>query len=231
MIRRALLVAGLLALCSVLASAGPVVLTFEGLQNSEPVDNFYNGGTGGFGSGPGPSLGISFTDNSQAFIQDEDGGSLNAAGLPSPDTGLVFLSGAAATMNVPAGFTTGFSFFYSAINVPGVINVWSGLDDGGTLLATLTLPVTPSEVGSNPACTDGIEPFCPLVPIGVSFSGTAMSVDFGGTENQIVFDDITLGSATAGGGTPSVPEPSTFAMLGLGVALTGLRAIRRKQAR
>ena len=47
------LMAVIFALAVASAQANTVVLSFEGLQNLEPVNNFYNGGTGGFGSGPG----------------------------------------------------------------------------------------------------------------------------------------------------------------------------------
>ena len=70
--RKALLVLGLLAVFSLSAKAS-IVLTFEGLKNSEPVNNFYNGGFGGDGSGPGPNFGVSWS-NAQAFIEDEAGG-------------------------------------------------------------------------------------------------------------------------------------------------------------
>src|ERR1700683_1968646 len=108
------------------AKASPIGLTFEGLANEQSVDNYYNGGLAGDGTGPGPSYGITFTDNALSIISDQDGGSGSFADAPSGDTIVFFLSGAAATMNVPAGFSTGFSFFYSAINLGGTINVWSG---------------------------------------------------------------------------------------------------------
>ncbi|MGA9867620.1 MAG: PEP-CTERM sorting domain-containing protein [Acetobacteraceae bacterium] len=205
------------------ARATTTVLTFEGLGDEEPILNFYNGGFGGNGSGPGPSDGITFSANSLAIIEGNAGGSGNIQGEPSPVTVAFFLSGGADVMDVPAGFTTGFSFFYSAINNPGVINVWSGLDDTGTLLATLDLPVTPSgPFGSPPCAASGS--FCPFLPIGVTFPGTAMSVDFGGTANQIAFDNITLGSGTPVG----APEPASLALLGVG--LLGLGAVSRRKA-
>jgi hypothetical protein len=49
-------------------AAGVEVLTFEGLQNLEPVGSFFSEGTGGNGSGPGPDFGISFSSNALALI-------------------------------------------------------------------------------------------------------------------------------------------------------------------
>jgi hypothetical protein len=46
------------------AVAGPlagVSLGFDGLQDGEQVLDFYNGGFGGLGSGPGPMFDVSFT--------------------------------------------------------------------------------------------------------------------------------------------------------------------------
>lgn len=212
---------------SITASADPIVLTFQGLQNDEEVLNYYNGGTGSLGSGPGPSYGITFNPDALAIINTDNGGTGNFEGAPGGDTVLYFLSGS-AIMDVPAGFTTGFSLYYSAVNEGGTINVYSGLDDGGTLLTTLTLPATP-EGYPTPPCTNPSEIFCPFQSFGVTFSGTAMSVDFGGTVNQIGFSDITLGSATPGPSS-TTPEPATFGLLGLGLASSALISRKRRGA-
>jgi hypothetical protein len=37
-------------------AADTILLDFEGLGDLKAVSNFYNGGTGGNGSGPGPNL-------------------------------------------------------------------------------------------------------------------------------------------------------------------------------
>jgi len=211
-----------------------IVLDFEGLGDQEPVNEFYNGGTGGNGSGPGQNFGVSFSTNSLSIIDADAGGTGNFGGEPSPSTVLFFLTGAAATMNVPAGFITGFSFYYSAISSPGTIRVYDGLNASGNLLATLDLPLTPNNGAPDPTGA-----FSPLVPIGVTFAGTAMSVDFGGTVNQVAFDNITLGSSTPGGGggpppTPALPAPTLspgwlLALIGL-VGVIGLsRRYRRSR--
>lgn len=208
------------------ANAKVFVLNFAGLDGNaeEPVNNYYNGGTGGNGSGPGPNYGIVFSSNGLA-CSGQPGGTCNTAEIPGgPGANvLFFLGGTAATMNVAAGFTTGFSFYYSAVNEPGFINVWSGLNDTGTLLATLTLPLTPND--GDPGC-QGTN-FCPYVPINVAFAGTAESVDFGGSLNQVGFADVTLGS-----NTPGIPEPATWGLmlLGLGGIGAAARLSRRRLA-
>jgi len=208
------------ALSTSLASAGTIVLTFEGLQDLEPIENYYNGGLGGLGSGPGPNYGIIFGPDSLAIVSGAVGGSGNFSGSPSGTTIAFFLTGTGDVMDVPAGFDTGFSFYYSAVVYPGEVDVYDGLDGTGSLLAALDLPVTPS--GGSPECTYGA--YCPWFPIGVSFAGTAESVVFTGTANYIGFDNITLGSQTPG---PPVPEPGTMALLGSGLAF--LRMMRRRK--
>jgi hypothetical protein len=209
---------------------GAQVLTFEGLDESEAVEDYYDGGTGGNGSGPGPDYGIVFSPNALATIDADQGGGGNFGGEPSPDTVLFFLTGDAATMNVAAGFTTGFSFFYSAINQAGSITVYDGVDATGNVLAMLSLPLTPNNGAPDPTGA-----FSPLLPIGVSFSGTARSVDFAGTINQIGFDNITLGSATPEDTSgPDAPEIPTLGSVGLvalilSVALTGFALLARRR--
>jgi len=202
------------------AWGGVIVLDFEGLGNSEPVQSFYDGGLGGDGSGPGPSYGIAFSTNALAIIDSDAGGTGNFGGEPSPDTILYFLEGAAATMNVPAGFDTGFSFFYSAVNYTGSVTVYDGLNGTGTILATLNLPLTPYSGAPDPT---GI--YSPLVPFGVAFQGVARSVDFSGSENQICFDNITLSSETPWEGV--IPEPTTLVLLALGGLAIRIRQRRR----
>lgn len=54
-----------------------------------------------------------------------------------------------------------------------------------------------------------------------------MSIDFGGTVNQIGFDDITFGSAEAGGGPTDVPASAGILLMPLGVGLLARKRIRQ----
>src|ERR1017187_6457894 len=202
--RRVFLVFAFVAMFALAANAGVVTLTFEGIGDEQPVGNYYNGGAG-------TNYGIQFGSDSLAIISDQNGGTGNFNEEPSCCTALFFLTGPGDIMDVAAGFTTGFSFYYSAVNNAGSVSVYSGLDGTGTLLASLTLPVTGD--GSGLLGCGGTN-FCPFTPIGVTFAGTAESVNFTGTANQIAFDNVTLGASTPGSG--STPEPGAFSLLGLG---------------
>jgi hypothetical protein len=197
-------------------------LTFEGLQDQEGIANYYNGGTGSLGSGPGTNHGIYFSANSLACIDVDAGGGCNTANEPTESTSLFFLSGGAAIMNVTGGFTTGFSFFYSS-NGAAFVNVYDGLNGTGNLLATLNLV---SNFNNN--CTgDPNGSYCNWDAVGVAFAGTAMSVDFGGAANFVTFDNVTINSQTPGG---VVPEPMSMILLGTGLAgVAGARRRRKQQ--
>jgi len=153
-----------------------IVLDFEGVGNINAVGNFYSG------------LGVFFTENALSVVDSDAGGSGNFGGEPTPDTALFFLQGTGTFMNVPAGFSTGFSFWYTAINTAGSIAVYDDVNCVGTLLATLFLPQTIVNGAPDPTGQ-----FSPFFEIEVSFSGVAKCVSFAGTENQIAFDNIQLG--------------------------------------
>ncbi len=228
-VRLSTIVAAMVVMTAMSASAAVIDLTFEGIatypwdSTNTYVLEYYNGGLSSVGS-TGPNYGVSFPANALNICLNNlsticSNTSRGGLGDPNSQLGaLFFLSGSNTYVNVAAGFTTGFSFNYTAINVGGTVNVWSGLNGTGSLLASLVLPTTPSG-----PCNGYNAGFCPFYPVGVAFSGTAMSIDFGGTANQIVFDDVTFGSSTVGG----VPEPSSLILLGSGVlGLAGL--VRRK---
>ncbi len=191
-----------------------ITLTFVGLRDQEPIQNYYNAGLGGFGSGPGPSDGITFGPGSLALISEDVGGNGSFNEAPY-DTVAYFVSGPGVIMNVASGFTTGLSLYYSSPAAPGSVTVWSGLNGTGTELADIILPTTP-EGGAGCNTT-----YCPWFAIGFTFSGTAESVDFSGAADEVGFSAITLGSA--------VPEPSTWAMMIVGFAGLAFAGYRTKR--
>ncbi len=195
-----------------------IVLDFEGAGSGAQLLNFYNGGTDSAGNS-GTNYGIGFGSNALAAIDSDDGGSGNFANEPSSKTTMFFLSGS-AVLNYAAGFDTGFSFFYSSSTAASV-KVYDGIDATGTLLADIPLTAQ-----FNQGCTgDPTGGFCNWTAVGASFAGIAKSIDFGGTVNQVGYDNITFGSSTPG----KVPEPASLALVGAGIA--AILRTRRRTAR
>ena len=169
------------------ASAEVYKLTFEGLKDNEEILEFYNGGTGSQGSS-GPNYGISFSANALALIESSAGGSGNFSNPPSEHTVAFWLEGTSAVMNVPAGFNTGFSFYYSS-NFAASVIVYDDVNGTGNVLATI--PIESQRQGDG--CSDSN--YCNWSVAGASFIGTAKSVSFGGTADYTVYDDITFGTS------------------------------------
>lgn len=215
-VSRAVLAAALMAGATA-AQAAPIVLDFEGAGNLANLNNFYNGGTDSLGNS-GTNYGIAFGANTLSIIDEDAGGNGNVANEPTPSTIMFFLTGS-AVLNYAPGFTTGFSFFYSSATAASVV-VYDGLDATGNVLATLNLASQ-----FNDGCVgDPSGDYCNWTAVGAAFSGTAKSIDFGGTVNRTGYDNITFGSATPIVGT--VPEPTSLLLAAL--ALGGLAASRRR---
>lgn len=218
-----------------LGMAGTTVLTFDELGvipssvGEEPILNFYNGGYAGNGTascgyavcGPGPNYGVSFESNALVLSSEDVGGGGNFTNEPSQPNILFFLTGTGDVMDVPGGITTGFSFYYSGNSAEGngSVDIYSGLDGTGTLLASFLV-----NTSLTPLCSSG-PAYCVWEPDGVAFGGTAESVVFAGAANYIGWDDITLGSSS-----PVTPEPASLLLIGTGLAglATKLRRQRRK---
>jgi len=197
------------------ASANSVeLLTFYHLQDLQQVGNFYNGGVS---NASVPNYGITFSSNFYGLISASQGGVGNFA--PDPTfTPVIFILGsvsqtATGTMNVTNGFASGINFFYTAA-FQETAKVWSGLNGTGSLLATINL--TPNDSG----CTTFA--YCNWTDVGAAFSGTAKSVTFTGLADGVGIADITLGQRAS-----LVPEPSTFYLLGTGIACFCAQGIRR----
>ena len=203
------------------AMAAVVVLDFEGVGDLANINNFYNGGTDSLGNS-GVNYGVAFSTATLGIV-DSDAGGGDIANEPSGQTAMFFLDASNSVLNVAAGFTTGFSFFYTSASAASV-SVWDGLGATGNQLGTLNLT---AQFNGNGCVGDPNGQFCNWTAVGVAFAGTAMSIDFGGTANQIAFDDITFGSKDPG--PPPIPEPSTYALMALGLAGIGFVARRRKQ--
>jgi hypothetical protein len=214
------------------ASATVVDLTFEGIPftngNTGPIGNYYNGGAG-------PNYGITFSPNSIVLCYNTptvscSNTSRGGFGDPHSQTeGLDFADTNPAYLTDAAGFTTGFSLFYSspfgtAVGGEG-LEVFSGPDGTGSLLASLTLTDTPNGA-CNFSYSQGAE-YCPFEPLGVSFSGVAESIVFTGRPDFAEYDDITFGSVTPGPTSSNTPEPSSFILLFTGAGAIASEVRRR----
>lgn len=203
--------------------ADPVTLTFEGLRDQESILNYYNGGAGSLGS-TGTNYGIGFAGNTLALIDSDAGGSGNFANEPTGDTVMFFLSGASTILNVAAGFTESFSFYYSTRLNTGVVNLYDGVDGGGRLVGTLDLAALGTNCAGDPTGS-----FCNWRMASLSFAGVVRSIDFGGAANLTAFDNITFGNI--GGTTPpggEAPEPGSLLLAAS--ALLALRTAARRRA-
>lgn len=215
------------------ANADVIVLDFEGINPSHPhgndvfVQDFYNGGTASNGTS-GTNYGIGFSANAINICLNTESAtcsntSRGGEGNPNSQlSALFFLTGSETFMNVAAGFDTGFSFFYAAPNNAGSVSVFDDLDGTGNLLASFSLPTTPSTCASSFNAT-----FCPFQAVGVAFDGIAKSVSFAGVANQIVIDDVTFGSEIPDPDPVGVPAPVGVLFLGLGVV--GLISLRNRK--
>jgi hypothetical protein len=209
--------ATLLGAMSVPARADSFFLNFQYLKNLEPVANFYNGGTGGFGSsaGAGKNFGVTFSSNALGLRSYLNGGSGNFAATPLGTPALFFNSGTTGYMNVANGFTTGVNFFYASL-APATITIWSGANGTGTILATIALGVNG---GAAAGCT-GANLYCNWTDVSLAFSGSANSITFNGPANYLGLTDITIGSTRT-----AIPEPGTLLLLGSGLVTLSSRKV------
>lgn len=130
-------------------------------------------------------------------------------------TGVLLGAGTDASINVGTGFVNSLSFFYSSsAAATDAVQIWSGLNGTGNLLASISL-------GANATSGCADSDFCHFDQLVANFSGVARSVTFSPAYTA-AFDNVAL-SATA-----AVPEPATSVALLVGLGALGLVARRRR---
>jgi hypothetical protein len=208
------LVAGLAIAALLLAApeAGALLIDFEGLQNNEEIQNFYDGGAGSLGS-VGPDFNIVFGPGGTGIIDADAGGTGNFANEPSPDTILYNPAAGTYYMDVLPGFTGSVSFFYSNDNSNrGIVQIWDGFGGTGNPLATTgLLPNTGIGPGDPNGGTFGV-----WQQVVLPFGGVGLSVVFTG-DNVVAYDNVEVNP---------IPEPTAPLLFGAGMLLVG-RAMRR----
>lgn len=224
---KTLVKAALIAAASLVATAGEasvIKLDFEGLGSQAQIREFYNGGTDSMGNA-GTNYGISFGSNTLSLKESDP--AANVSRSPSGETVMFFLTGT-AILNYAPGFNDGFSFYYSTVSFAAKVQVYDGLNATGNLLGEIQL----NRLGFGP---DPANPFSNWAIGSLGFEGSARSVNFGGTVNQVVYDNITFGSTNPNdASTPpnDVPEPGSLALLmACGVAALAQKRSARRRSR
>lgn len=190
----------LLTLFCLACSAPAVTLTFEGIGDATPVDDFYSG------------LGIVF-DGATAFVDADDGGTGDFGSEPSPGTAAFTEFG--MVISVPAGIVGSVTFRYS--NPGGTTNVrtYAEPDAGGPFLNDEYFTFTALNGAPDPTGA-----FSPFETASFSFTGVRRSLQvFSRGPGGLFIDDLTV---------TVVPEPSTFALAAGALAVWALRRSWRR---
>jgi len=175
----------LLSLAAPLAAQTKGTVTFSGLKDLEFINNYYNGGTGSLGSGPGKDFQLEFTTNAQAIVSASKHGSGNYINNPGGSPVMFFGTGTSVVVNSIAGIDTAVWFFYSALQ-QGTVTIYDGPNGTGNILANVALTL------NNSGCNT--YKLCVWSPVGVPLSTTARSIRFSGAPNFLGIGAIHLGT-------------------------------------
>jgi hypothetical protein len=173
------------------STALATTIDFDSISSGASVDSYYAGGMDSAGE-VGPNYGVTFTPGD--WITLSGFGETSQPNLAFSASGLGVIDFASGTPSI--------SFTYGGFT-DSTLNVYSGLDGTGTLLASDLLPANDPNAFSFES---------------LPFTGTAMSVVLSAGSGQFGLDDLTFGA---------VPEPASWAMMVLGFALAGA-AVRKR---
>ena len=208
-----------IATLALIAAAVPAVaaqttIDFEGTASFGSILEFYNGGVDAAGNS-GANYGVSLTASATSLSNDNLNNYFSNA--PTPGT-VMFAPDSMAYLNAANGFFNSVSLYYSSdIAAPNSVNIYSGLNGTGDLLGSFSL-----NMNAQTGCTD--TSFCNFELSTVTFSGTGKSISFDGAAGHTAFDNVAFDNVAV---TP-VPEPTTYALMMLGLAGIGMVARRRR---
>ena len=210
---------------SVIAALGAAVIAMLGASSAAQA------GTIDFGVvGIGGTIGSTGSDLEESTALDLDESTLfvsavapsDESGLAAFDTVSVFAPSPPDT-NIIFGSGTGTSPLS-----PEVVLSWT--DSQGAFTETLT---TVKEVARNPDSPDsiGVTLLGTVTgPLGSGFVDTPVSLTLSATQDGGPGNTINVLFTNATGVAPSIPEPSTWAMVALGFGALGYAASRRRKA-
>jgi len=171
--------------CAAVSHADVVTLDLNALKIGEEVLDSYDGGFGSLGSGPGPNIGITFSND---FVT-------MASGVFGPPFRAEELTSTRGILDIPAGYSGIFSFYFKNSGAFGNVFLCSGLDAVGCTLGQL-----------------GLSPLPTFGAAGLLLTVPAHSVVIFGDANALVLDDITEGAFVPPPGS-AVPEPTSVVLL------------------
>lgn len=115
--------------CAAVSHADVVTLDLNALKIGEEVLDSYDGGFGSLGSGPGPNIGITFSND---FVT-------MASGVFGPPFRAEELTSTRGILDIPAGYSGIFSFYFKNSGAFGNVIFCPGLDAAGCTLGQLGL--------------------------------------------------------------------------------------------
>ena len=200
------------AVAAGLLSAAPafsLTLDFQDVGAYNFVQEYYNGGVNDIGLTSANNYGVSFGLDILGMTNDEWFQYYDNA----PNPGAIAAVGADGALNFATGFTGQVSFNFST-TAATTVTIYSGLNGTGIALATFDLAAT------NNACSEEL-PFCAWDLASLNISGTAHSIQFGGTAGVAGFDNITIAP---------VPVPAAGWLMLSALGGVGALARRKRQA-